>query len=842
MVMKNLFVSILMLFVINLYSQETKNISSIFDSVITINNEVVISASRFEQQLFQSPVTINVISSKSIQSAASGDFFESLGNLPQIDIVNNSLNFKVFNTRGFNTTVGYRVVQMVDGADNLSSGINFSPGNFLSIPDIDMAKTEIISGPASALYGPNALQGVVSILSKSPYDYEGLDVKVAGGNRAYFSGQFRYAQVVGKNRKFAYKISGEYNRAKDWVAKDEKANVYITRPSAPQNLNQQITQLANDTTIDPFLKQQFSNFLSYADSNNNVMPGTKSFLLKGYREGELFDSVSENIKLSASLHYKVKDKTEIIASYRGVRASGTFQGNQRVYFNNQMYHQPKIEIRNRNFLVRTYATFENLGDSYSFNILGANLALAGLNDFKTSYLSEYVNFIEQQSNGYTNSVDSATISNANIRALELAKSSWLQPGTEKFDAAFDRIIAEPAKPQGARFVNESKMFHTDAQYNFSIKNKIDFNVGASYRYNIPRTLGSVLSDTLLPNGQYANISYYETGGFFQFNKGILSDIIKFSGSVRVDKSNNFEVQVSPRGSISFNLKNHNIRLLAQSAFRNPTQNEQFFLLNTGSVVVLGNITGYTNLYTLSSVSAFATTGDESLLKTISIPKIKPENVKSFEIGYRAVLLNKLYLDFNGYFNIFSNFIGRINTAQPKSGNVEDSTGVADILSGNFSRYSIMANSNANVNSYGASASINYYITNKLNVYTNYTFANIDSSRITDDLIPGFNTPKHKINIGIEGRSIWKGLGFSSNFRWVDNYFWQSPFATGPVPSFHTLDLQINYALKKAHSIVRIGASNLYNNEHIEAFGAAQIGAFYYASWTVSLGMNDLKGK
>jgi outer membrane receptor protein involved in Fe transport len=302
------------------------------------------------------------------------------------------------------------------------------------------------------------------------------------------------------------------------------------------------------------------------------------------------------------------------------------------------------------------------------------------------------------------------------------------------------------------------------------------------------------------------------------------------------------VQVSPRGSISFNLKNHNIRLLAQSAFRNPTQNEQFFLLNTGSVVVLGNITGYTNLYTLSSVSAFATTGDESLLKTISIPKIKPENVKSFEIGYRAVLLNKLYLDFNGYFNIFSNFIGRINTAQPKSGNVEDSTGVADILSGNFSRYSIMANSNANVNSYGASASINYYITNKLNVYTNYTFANIDSSRITDDLIPGFNTPKHKINIGIEGRSIWKGLGFSSNFRWVDNYFWQSPFATGPVPSFHTLDLQINYALKKAHSIVRIGASNLYNNEHIEAFGAAQIGAFYYASWTVSLGMNDLKGK
>ena len=823
-------------------AQDDNKIETIADSVINIKNEVVISASRFEQQLFQSPVTINVISNRAIQGAASGDFFESLGNLPQIDIVNNSINFKVFNTRGFNTTVGYRVVQMVDGADNLSSGINFSPGNFLSIPDIDISKTEIISGPASALYGPNALQGVVSILSKSPYEYEGLDVKIAGGNRAYFSGQFRYAQTVGQKKRFAFKVSGEYNRARDWVAKDEKSNVYIPRPSSPQNLNEQLEQLATDTNADISTKQQFTNFLNYASINSSVLPGTKSFALKGYREAELFDSLSENLKLIASLHYKIKDNTELITSYRIVRATGTFQGNQRVYFNNQLYHQPKIEIKNKNLLIRTYATFENLGDSYSFNILGANLALAGLNNVKESYLTEYVNYIQQQSNNYSNNVDSNVIADANSYALSIAQNFWLQPGSDEFNAAFDKIIAEPAKPQGARFVNESKMFHTDAQYNFSIKNKIDFNVGASYRYNIPRTLGSVLSDTLLSNGSYANISYYETGGFIQFTKGILSDLIKFSGSVRIDKSNNFDVQISPRGSINFNLKKHNIRLLAQSAFRNPTQNEQFFLLNTGTLIVLGNVTGYSNLYTLSSVSAFATTGDPTQLQAIVIPKIKPENVKSFEVGYRTALFNKLYIDLSGYFNIFSSFIGRINTAQPKIGNVEDSSGVNDIINGNFSRYSIMANSRANVNSYGFSVSINYYITNKLNVYSNYTFANIDSSRITDDLIPGFNTPNHKINIGVEGRNIWKGLGFSSNFRWVDNYYWQSPFATGPVPSFHTLDLQINYAINKAHSIVRVGASNLYNNEHIEAFGAAQIGAFYYASWTVSLGMNDLKGK
>jgi iron complex outermembrane recepter protein len=805
-----------------------------FDTLAVDHEEVVISASRFEQKLSQSPVTIHVISAKAVQGAASGDFFESMGNLPQIDVVNNSFNFKVFNTRGFNSTVGYRVVQMIDGADNLSSGINFSPGNFLSIPDIDVARTEVISGPASALYGPNAMQGVVSIISRDPYEQEGLDVKLAGGNREYFSGQFRYAQAVGKARRFAFKVTGEYNRARDWVAHDEKANVYIPRPSAPQNLDNQIQQTAADPATGEAMRQLYTDFLAYASTSPGVLPGTRSFPLKGYREGELFDSLSQNLKLMGSIHYRFRDSTEILASYRMVRASGTFQGNQRVYFDNQMYHQPKLEVKRKNFLFRTYATFENLGESYSFNILGANLALAGLTDVRSTYINDYINQIHAQSGGFTSALGDEALAESDEAAMDAAGGAWLEPGTEAFNAVADRVIGEPAKPQGARFVNESKMFHTDAQYNFALLNWVDINAGASFRYNIPRTFGSVLSDTLSPDGTYADISYYETGGFLQLTKGLLGDMIVLTGSVRVDKSNYFEPQVSPRGSITFNLRNHNIRLLAQSAFRNPTQNEQFFLLNTGSLVVLGNITGYSNMYTLGSVGAFAQSGDASDLRTITIPRLRPENVKSFEVGYRANLFRRMTMDLSGYFNIYSDFIGRINTAQPDNGTAGEASGEADIMAGDFRRYSIMANSTADVNSYGASIALNCNVGKGISIYGNYTYSGIDSSNIKDDLIPGFNTPMHKFNLGVEGRNVWKGLGFSANFRWVDTYHWESPFATGLVPSFHTLDLQLNYAVRKAHSIVRVGAANIYNNRHIEAFGAATIGAFYYASWTVSI--------
>jgi outer membrane receptor protein involved in Fe transport len=139
-----------------------------------------------------------------------------------------------------------------------------------------------------------------------------------------------------------------------------------------------------------------------------------------------------------------------------------------------------------------------------------------------------------------------------------------------------------------------------------------------------------------------------------------------------------------------------------------------------------------------------------------------------------------------------------------------------------------------VPSWGVAVSASYYVGKGITPYVNYTYSDLDDSQVSNSgatVLSGFNTPRHKFNIGVSGNRVWKGLGFSANFKWVTSYEWQSPFADGVVPSFHTLDAQISYEIDKIYSTVRIGGSNLYNRQRIEAVGAPNIGAMYYASWS-----------
>jgi iron complex outermembrane recepter protein len=129
--------------------------------------EVVISGSRVSETIMQSPVQIQKINAKDIRSAASGDFYQSLGNMKEVDIVQSSIGFKAFNTRGFNSTAPIRVVQMIDGMDNQAPGLSFPVGNLVGANDLDLNSVEVISGAASALYGPNAFQGVISMTTKN---------------------------------------------------------------------------------------------------------------------------------------------------------------------------------------------------------------------------------------------------------------------------------------------------------------------------------------------------------------------------------------------------------------------------------------------------------------------------------------------------------------------------------------------------------------------------------------------------------------------------------------------------------------------------------------------------
>jgi iron complex outermembrane recepter protein len=782
--------------------------------------EVVISASRTNEKLFEAPSTIIKLNEDKLMNLPASDFYYALGTQKGIDMISNNFGFAAFNTRGFNSTQPYRVSQYIDGMDNNSVGLSFSPGNMFGVSSIDIDNVEVISGPASALYGSNALQGVLSIQSKNPFEYEGLSGVIKGGTRNYTDVELRYGKAFGNKKKWAIKLVGSYFEADDWEADNPILNKYKVIPTAQQNFMNTVNADTN-----------YAKFKTYSDLYTSARPASKSFMLPGYMEQDLSAQRSKGTKLSGSVYYRFNPNSELSYTYKYSQATGVFQGNNRAYLSDFIYQQHKIQFKNKNLTLLGYYSIDDANKTYDLGLTGINMGLASLPNVDKLYLQQYVHTIDSLSNGFTQPFDSSMLTAALLNAKASADKGWLKPGTKEFTQTFNSITSNPDRPSGSRYPNLSSVLNFDGSYKIN-QRFADIILGASMKYYFPNTNGKIFVDT---NGR--DISYYELGAYLQAGKELFNKKIKLLASARIDKSQNFDMQLSPRFSImySFN-KNNNIRLAWQSAFRNPTINDQYYFLNTGSFIVVGNLDGYKNLYTASSVTAYQNSGNTNtaLLKKIVLDPVKAEHIKTIELGYRSVLKKRLTIDLNAFYNTYDNFIGSIKAVEPKKGIAGDSTGVIDINTRNYKTYSISVNSSSKVETYGGGIDLTFYISKGISTYLNYTYNILYKKDKTDPFIPGFNTPENKLNFGLTGKKIFKGLGFAVNFQWVDKYLWESAFATGNVSSYNTLDLQLIYELPEYNSTVRLGGTNILGKEYYSAYGSSAIGPFFFASFTYNL--------
>lgn len=183
----------------------------------------VVKASRITEKQKEAPLTVESIGIKAIKDAPAASFYESLGNLKGVDVTAASLGFRVVNTRGFNSTSPVRSLQLIDGVDNQSPGLNFSLGNFLGASDIDIQRVNVIAGASSAFYGPNAFNGVISMETKSPFLFPGIMAEIKVGERQMGQVQFRIADYFSNEngeQKFGYKLTASYMQANDWEAEN----------------------------------------------------------------------------------------------------------------------------------------------------------------------------------------------------------------------------------------------------------------------------------------------------------------------------------------------------------------------------------------------------------------------------------------------------------------------------------------------------------------------------------------------------------------------------------------------------------------------------------------------
>lgn len=856
------------------------NLTIEMETVNMIGQEVVVSGSRVSETILESSASIQKMNTRELSEVASGDFYTGLSTLQGVDVTTSSLGFQVINMRGFNTTAPVRIVQFVDGMDNQAPGLNFPIGNMVGANDLDLENVEVITGAASALYGPNAFQGVVSMKTKNPYDYQGLSFKLQGGSRDYVDAQFRYAGAYGKEKRFALKLTGQYKRAYDWEADDTKYKPVYDDPTdstaaniygdieADINLSEIVEQAQTDPENTQEERDDFialNNWLGLVSPN--AYPGTINVKAPGYTESELADYNTFSAKATAGLHYRFKGGIEASLTYKFGLGTAIYQASNRYSINNILFQQIKGEVTGRNWSVKAYSTFEDAGDSYDIVFTGINISKEGISDYVGEYLGAYFDTLKVMTDDFDDDATSEEVQIAKDYALAEAEANgWIAAGSTKFDSLRNEIINNSDLEKGSKFTDRSNLQHVEGQYNFDWP-WMDVLVGASFRRYDPQSFGTIFADTLVNRGdtldngsadlnaKFVDLSLWEAGGFLQLTKKFFNDKFKVMASLRVDKNKNFPVQYSPRASLMYNLKGHVFRVSGQSAFRTPTLQNQFIRLDVGPLTIAGNLNGWDNLYTLESVTDFENYIDSvqdggvwtdsvydaasGQLKTFSASKLRPEQVRTIEVGYRGVVFKKLYIDANFYYNWYKDFIGEIRVVQPEGATAGEQSGVDQLLSysesnESYTRYQIPVNAEQQVRSMGATLGLVYYLNDKYSASMNYNWAKLVDDDLDDPIIPGFNTPEHKINVGIKGRKVWKGLGFSANFQWVDKYTWRSTFGDGLIPSYSFLDLQLSYEVPKWYSTFRVGASNVYNLKRQEAYGAPRIGTMVYGSVTFDI--------
>ncbi len=485
-----------------------------------------------------------------------------------------------------------------------------------------MDNVEVLPGAASALYGPNALNGIVLMNSKSPFQYQGLSAVVKSGilsesgrskgTTGYYDVAVRYAKAL--NDKFAFKINLGYIKADDWQAYDDRDQSLLngygldgTRKNPGYN---GVNLYGDETNVN-----MVGTLRGTAMSTNNplgigiaqfsqatgipaptiygaMMPDSvNSFVSRtGYNERDLADYDTKNLKVNAALHYKFNPNLELLA--QGSYGTGTtvYTGADRYSIKNFRMGQYKLELRADNFYVRAYTTQERSGDSYAVGTLGAgiNEAWKPSTTWFTQYFGTYAgaalpaliqNFQQNMGAGQAPNVAFANAS-ATVRgnasgyhdaARAVADNGRFMPGTQQFNDAAEKVRDKPipgdASGVGAKFMDKTNLYQGEFMYNF--KNQISFMelmVGGNYRVyalNSEKTLFAVDD-----NGDEFRI--HEYGGYVQVGKKLLEDNLKLSAALRYDKNENFEGQFSPRLSAVYTfLKTHNIRASYQTGFRIP---------------------------------------------------------------------------------------------------------------------------------------------------------------------------------------------------------------------------------------------------------------------------------
>lgn len=737
------------------------------------SDAVVVTASKRPEKITRAPASISVISSRDLDQTASFLPGELASKIQGVEFVRTGVNGVGFNARGFNNAFNAKILQMTDGRNSMMAGGSGLPSGIMNtVIKEDIERLEIVLGPNSALYGPNAHNGIANTITKDPRKYPGTTLVLSGGNREVFSGRFRQATKI--NSIWAYKVTGEYTTGKDFEFHD---SIY-----------------AGGTVYGPVVA---------------IPERIPSYQFK-------------HIRGEGHLYYSVTPRADVIVSYGGSKNDFLAVNNTgRNQIRDWRFSYLQARFVSPRFFAQAYETWTNVGQSYGIP-------------------------------GYTRDFWNRT------------HSTITDPTNPAFPAA-GRLFPDQADSfalrLGNRFKEESKRFNAEAQYNYNFSRIGLYMVaGATYQKDDPKTFGTSLADAQ----QKVEVSQY--GGALQLEKTLPADI-KFVAAARLDHHSLFGDMFSPKLGVVKGVPGGAVRVTWGKAFAAP-----IILFQRASVfgLVFGNGSGVKYIPNGTNVN------DQASVAT-TIP-LNPEEIKTWEVGYKGTLGKKLYLDINGYYGKSKNFLSPAITVGGRALSVGDipiptntllipgTVNGSGVLSGAaFSTYF----NYGEVASYGVDLGLNYYFNNSVSLALKYswfgsdiTADNIKNDANRDGYVAAdersLNAPKNRLAATLSFQDLMKGKMFVNlSGRWVQEYDMYSGnqigtaagegkrglvygginpinnqprnyvknFDWGALGGFTTFDISAGYRFNQMVSL-GAGISNLFNTEQREFVGSPSIGRLF----------------
>ena len=612
-------------------------------------DEIVVSASRFAQRIFESPVTVEKFNLQQIAETPAADFFSGLEEIRGIQVNRGGLVFNQVNTRGFGTLYNEGFVTLVDGMDNQAPIFGFAIGNLIGLNELDVQSVEVLPGAASALYGADAYKGIMFMNSKSAFDDTGISAYVKSGVTSQdVSGQNEFTDwgvrlAHAFSDKFAIKATYSNIEGTDWEAADTRSqdangrivdgvnpldptyngvNVYGDELGLAFDLTDTFAnavlpayEVAPGVTLaqaDPATLAQLQGIFGLYP--NFFGEGLQQINFTGYDEGALTDGSTSNYKYNIEAAYRPSDNLEITLGSRQGGGKIILQGLSRYTIDNFKMTQNKVEVNWGKLNVKAYTTEEDAGDSYDTNAAGLLMFAAqpgGPGGWYNNYfggfflgaLSEVnptdplgaLNTMAQHMGGVAQGLVplAAVDANGDGQLSIMDYVSSLAPHHRLGRTAANQNMIQPGTSEFDATLDA--ITSTTAKLTDNTKTQsFELNYDLTDRIDFADILigGSYRNTDLNTEGTVLTdydgpISYYQYGMYTQAKKDFGK--LTLTGSIRYDKSEFFDAVFTPRLGALYNISdNQNLRVSYQTGFRNPTNQDQYIGLRGSRTVLMGS--------------------------------------------------------------------------------------------------------------------------------------------------------------------------------------------------------------------------------------------------------------